>query len=92
VCVFSNICIYIYIVYIREINKIVLQLAAAIKAAQDATILANQERLKWQEKIKYLEVQQQTLQEREYRLLARAQDLENFTQVLTIKCTCYVFK
>jgi len=64
-------------------------LAAAIKAAQDATILANQERLKWQEKIKYLEVQQQTLQEREYRLLARAQDLESFTQVM-IKCTCYL--
>ncbi|XP_018317647.1 golgin subfamily A member 4 [Mycetomoellerius zeteki] len=58
-----------------------IELAAAIKAAQDATILANQERLKWQEKIKYLEVQQQALQEREYRLLARAQDLENFTQV-----------
>lgn len=63
-------------------------MAAAIKAAQDATILANQERLKWQEKIKYLEVQQQALQEREYRLLARAQDLENFTQVMIIECTC----
>ncbi|KAG5330881.1 FBF1 factor, partial [Acromyrmex heyeri] len=58
-----------------------IELAAAIKAAQDATTLANQERLKWQEKIKYLEVQQQALQEREYRLLARAQDLENFTQI-----------
>ncbi|XP_018348196.1 PREDICTED: golgin subfamily A member 4-like isoform X2 [Trachymyrmex septentrionalis] len=58
-----------------------IELAAAIKAAQDATTLANQERLKWQEKIKYLEMQQQTLQEREYRLLARAQDLENFTQI-----------
>lgn len=58
-----------------------------MKAAQDATILANQERLKWQEKIKYLEVQQQALEEKEYRLLARAQDLESFTQVI-IKCTC----
>lgn len=56
-------------------------MAAAIKAAQDATILANQERLKWQEKIKDLEMQQQTLQEKEYRLLTRAQDLESFTQV-----------
>lgn len=65
-----------------------MQSAAAIKAAQDATILANQERLKWQEKIKYLEVQQQALQEREYRLLARAQDLESFTQVRIIKCIC----
>ncbi|KYN01175.1 Fas-binding factor 1 like protein [Cyphomyrmex costatus] len=58
-----------------------IELAAAIKAAQDATILANQDRLKWQEKIKYLEVQQQALQEREYRLLARAQDLDSFTQI-----------
>ena len=66
-----------------------LQLAAAIKAAQDATTLANQERLKWQEKIKYLEMQQQTLQEREYRLLARAQDLENFTQVMIIEYAIY---
>lgn len=60
------------------------QLAAAIKAAQDATALANQERLKWQEKIKNLVTQQQNLQEKEYRLLARAQDLENFTQVISI--------
>jgi hypothetical protein len=59
-------------------------LTAAIKAAQDATILANQERLKWQKKIKDLEIQQQTLQEKEFRLLARAQDLESFTQVKTI--------
>lgn len=61
------------------------QLAAAIKAAQDATAVANQERLRWQEKIKGLEVQQQTLQEKEYRLLTRAQDLENFTQVIITK-------
>jgi len=83
--------------YIREINtkrtkqkRNILQAAAAIKAAQDATILANQERLKWQEKIKYLEAQQQALEEREYRLLARAQDLESFTQVVIIKCTCMI--
>lgn len=56
-----------------------------MKAAQDAIILANQERLKWQEKIKHLEVQQQTLEEREYRLLARAQDIESFTQVMIIE-------
>ncbi|XP_077265933.1 fas-binding factor 1 twitchy isoform X1 [Temnothorax americanus] len=62
-----------------------IESAAAIKAAQDATILANQERLKWQEKIKYLEVQQQALEEREYRLLARAQDLESFTQIAFAK-------
>ncbi|XP_014470107.1 PREDICTED: trichohyalin-like [Dinoponera quadriceps] len=62
-----------------------IELAAAIKAAQDATALANQERLKWQEKIRDLEIQQQNLQEKEYRLLARAQDLENFTQVAFAK-------
>ncbi|EFN89448.1 Fas-binding factor 1, partial [Harpegnathos saltator] len=62
-----------------------IELAAAIKAAQDATMLANQERLKWHEKIKDLETQQQNLQEKEYRLLARAQDLENFTQVAFTK-------
>jgi len=63
-------------------------LTAAIKAAQDATIVANQERLKWQKKIKDLEIQQQTLQEKEFRLLARAQDLESFTQVRAINYTC----
>lgn len=57
-----------------------------MKAAQDATMLANQERLKWQEKIKDLETQRQNLQEKEYRLLARAQDLENFTQVIIMNC------
>ncbi|GAB1863771.1 Fas-binding factor 1 [Camponotus japonicus] len=62
-----------------------IEAAAAIKTAQDATILANQERLKWQEKIKYLEMQQQTLQEKEYRLLARAKDIEKFTQVAFTK-------
>ncbi|XP_032676938.1 trichohyalin-like [Odontomachus brunneus] len=62
-----------------------IELAAAMKAAQDATVLANQERLKWQEKIKDLEMQRQNLQEKEYRLLARAQDLENFTQVAYAK-------
>lgn len=62
-----------------------IETAAAIKTAQDATILANQERLKWQEKIKYLEMQQQTLQEKEYRLLARAKDIEKLTQVAFTK-------
>lgn len=62
-----------------------IESAAAIKTAQDATILANQERLKWQEKIKHLEMQQQALQEKEYRLLARAKDIENFTQVAFTK-------
>ncbi|KAL6434459.1 hypothetical protein ACFW04_006100 [Cataglyphis niger] len=62
-----------------------IESAAAIKTAQDATILANQERLKWQEKIKYLEMQQQALQEKEYRLLTRAKDIENFTQVAFTK-------
>lgn len=62
-----------------------IESAVAIKTAQDATILANQERLKWQEKIKYLEAQQQALQEKEFRLLARAKDIENFTQVAFAK-------
>lgn len=61
-------------------------MAAAIKTAQDATILANQERLKWQEKVKYLEKQQQVLEEKEHRLLTHAQDLESFTQVISINC------
>ncbi|XP_025986119.1 golgin subfamily A member 4 isoform X1 [Solenopsis invicta] len=66
-------------------NIIKIESVAAIKAAQEATILANQERLKWQEKIKHLEMQQQALQEKEYRLLARAQDLESFTQIAFAK-------
>lgn len=61
------------------------ELAAAIKAAQDTTVLANQERFKWQEKAKDLEMQQQNLQEKEYRLVARARDLENFTQIAFVK-------
>lgn len=59
-----------------------------MKTAQDAIILANQDRLKWQEKIKHLEVQQQALEEREYRLLTRAQDIESFTQVMILKYIC----
>lgn len=59
-------------------------MAAAIKTAQDATVLANQERSKWQGKVRDLEIKQQHLQEKEHRLLTRAQDLENFTQVTAI--------
>ncbi|KAL0122927.1 hypothetical protein PUN28_007531 [Cardiocondyla obscurior] len=62
-----------------------IEAAAAVKAAQDATILANQERFKWQEKIKYLEAHQQALEKREHRLLARARDLERFTQMALVK-------
>ncbi|XP_012216411.1 fas-binding factor 1-like [Linepithema humile] len=62
-----------------------IESAAAIKTAQDATLLTNQERLKWQEKLKYLEAQQQALQKKEYRLLTHAQDLENFTQIAFTK-------
>ncbi|XP_029172674.1 LOW QUALITY PROTEIN: trichohyalin-like [Nylanderia fulva] len=62
-----------------------IESAVAIKTAQDATIFANQERLKWQEKMKYLEAQEQALQEKEFQLLARAKDIENFTQVAFAK-------
>jgi len=67
-------------------------LTAAIKTAQDATILANQERLKWQKKIRDLEIQQETLQKKEFRLLTHAQDLESFTQVRAINLTCRIIQ
>ncbi|KAL6266223.1 hypothetical protein P5V15_003083 [Pogonomyrmex californicus] len=58
-----------------------IEMSAAIKAAQNATIYAEQERLKWQEKIEYLEGHLQSLREKECRLLTRARDLENFTRM-----------
>ncbi|KAK2586280.1 hypothetical protein KPH14_001535 [Odynerus spinipes] len=57
-----------------------VELEAAIKAAQDANNRANQERLKWQNKIKELEIQQHQIQEKENELILRAKELENLTQ------------
>ncbi|XP_015175977.1 PREDICTED: STE20-like serine/threonine-protein kinase [Polistes dominula] len=56
------------------------ELEAAIKTAQNANSRANQERLKWQEKIRELEIQQQQIQEKENELILRAKELENLTQ------------
>ncbi|KAF7391494.1 hypothetical protein HZH68_011037 [Vespula germanica] len=56
------------------------ELEAAIKAAQNANNRANQERLKWQEKIRELEIQQQQIQGKENELILRAKELENLTQ------------
>lgn len=52
-----------------------------MKAAQDAAAAANQERLKWQEKLNELEVQKSALQEKESRLVQKAKELHEFTQV-----------
>ncbi|KAI4489207.1 hypothetical protein M0804_004705 [Polistes exclamans] len=56
------------------------KLEAAISAAQNANSRANQERLKWQEKIRELEIQQQQIQDKENELILRAKELENLTQ------------
>ncbi|KAL2724535.1 paramyosin-like isoform X1 [Vespula squamosa] len=56
------------------------ELEAAIKAAQNANNRANQERLKWQEKIRELEIQQHQIQGKENELILRAKELENLTQ------------
>ncbi|XP_035721534.1 trichohyalin-like [Vespa mandarinia] len=56
------------------------ELEAAIKAAQSANNRANQERLKWQEKMRELEIQQYQIQGKENELILRAKELENLTQ------------
>ncbi|KAG7189083.1 hypothetical protein KM043_008662 [Ampulex compressa] len=53
---------------------------ATIKAAQDATMLANQERLKWQERVKELDAEKKVLEGKESQLVLRAKELENLTQ------------
>lgn len=68
-------------IYILQILILYLQLEAAIKAAQSANNRANQERLKWQEKIRELEIQQHQIQGKENELILRAKELENLTQV-----------
>nr|XP_012141789.1 PREDICTED: fas-binding factor 1 homolog [Megachile rotundata] len=62
-----------------------IELKAAIKTAQEATVCANREKLKWQEKINELNVQKQALQDKENQLILRAKELENFTQLVLIK-------
>ncbi|XP_011697457.1 PREDICTED: fas-binding factor 1 homolog isoform X2 [Wasmannia auropunctata] len=66
-------------------NVTKIESTAAIKAAQDATILADLERLKWHERLKHLERQQQILTEKKRWLSARAQDLESFTEIAFAK-------
>ncbi|OXU29477.1 hypothetical protein TSAR_009197 [Trichomalopsis sarcophagae] len=63
---------------VDESSKI--ELEATIKAAQEAASSANQERLKWQEKINELEIQKNALQEKENNLIQKAKKLDDFTQ------------
>ncbi|CAK9801161.1 hypothetical protein ANTPLA_LOCUS2713 [Anthophora plagiata] len=61
-----------------EIAKV--ELEAAIKTAQEATVSANQEKLKWREKINELNIYKQIVQDKENLLILRAKELENLTQ------------
>lgn len=73
---------------------------AAIKTTQEVIACANQEKLKWQDKINELNVHKQILQDKENLLVVRAKELENLTQVMFIIYTFvivsqllyYVFK
>ena len=59
-----------------------LQLEATIQAAQDAKLSANKERLKWKEKINELEMQKNDFRDKENRLVQKAKELQDLTQVL----------
>lgn len=54
----------------------------AVKIAQEATISANRDKLKWQEKINELNIHKQILQDKENLLILRAKELEYLTQVI----------
>lgn len=54
----------------------------AVKTAQEATISANRNKLKWQEKINELDIHKQILQDKENLLILRAKELEYLTQVI----------
>lgn len=54
----------------------------AVKTAQEATISANRDKLKWQEKINELNIHKQILQDKENLLILRAKELEYLTQVI----------
>ncbi|CAK9806561.1 Fas-binding factor 1 [Anthophora quadrimaculata] len=66
-----------------EIAKV--ELEAAIKTAQEATVSANREKLKWREKMNELNIYKQILQDKENVLILRAKELENLTQSALIK-------
>ncbi|KZC04219.1 hypothetical protein WN55_02108 [Dufourea novaeangliae] len=57
-----------------------VELEAAIQTAQEAITSANQEKLKWQEKLNELNVHEQILQGKERLLVSRAKELEKLTQ------------
>ncbi|KAL7307404.1 hypothetical protein TKK_0000585 [Trichogramma kaykai] len=61
------------------------ELEATIKAAQDAKACANQERLKWREKIAELDAQASEIREKEARLVQKARELQQFTQSAVAK-------
>lgn len=67
----------------NEIDKI--ELETAVKTAQEATISANRDKLKWQEKINELNIHKQILQDKENLLILRAKELEYLTQSALIK-------
>ncbi|CAD1471712.1 unnamed protein product, partial [Heterotrigona itama] len=67
-------------------NEVVkVELETAIKTAQDANVSANQEKLKWQEKINEFNIYKQILQDKENLLILRAKELEYLTQSVLIK-------
>ncbi|XP_034172521.2 fas-binding factor 1 twitchy isoform X1 [Osmia lignaria lignaria] len=62
-----------------------IELEAAIKTAQEATIYANKEKLKWQKKINEFNIGKQFLQDKENQLILRAKELQNLTQLVLTK-------
>ncbi|XP_058795188.1 putative protein tag-278 isoform X2 [Phymastichus coffea] len=63
---------------VDESSKI--ELEAAIKTAQEAAFNANQERVKWQQKIQELDKKKHILKEEEHLLVQKAKELQEFTQ------------
>ncbi|KAJ8664494.1 hypothetical protein QAD02_006156 [Eretmocerus hayati] len=61
------------------------ELEATVRAAQDAIAKANQEKLKWKEKINELESQRNSLEEKESGLVRKAKELQEFTQSAVAK-------
>ncbi|XP_043256282.1 centrosomal protein of 83 kDa isoform X2 [Colletes gigas] len=62
-----------------------IELEAAIKTTQEVTACANQEKLKWREKINELDARKQILQDKENLLILRAKELEDLTRLTLIK-------
>ena len=61
-----------------------IKLEATIRAAQEAAASANQERLKWQDKLNELEIQKNAIKEKENHLILKAKELQEFTQVCKV--------